>query len=37
VETARSVVQEGGGDYVLFVKGNQDGLLKQGAGQIGGG
>jgi hypothetical protein len=29
VETARSVVQEGGGDYVLFVKGNQDGLLKQ--------
>jgi hypothetical protein len=29
VETARSVVQEGGGDYVLFVKGNQSGLLGQ--------
>jgi predicted transposase YbfD/YdcC len=29
VETARSVVQEGGGDYVLFVKGNQEGLQKQ--------
>jgi hypothetical protein len=29
VETARSVVQEGGGDYVLFVKGNQEGLQNQ--------
>ena len=29
VETARHVVQEGGGDYVLFVKGNQSGLLHQ--------
>jgi hypothetical protein len=29
VETARRVVQEGGGDYVLFVKGNQSGLLHQ--------
>lgn len=29
VQTARSIVQEGGGDYVLFVKGNQPGLLKQ--------
>jgi hypothetical protein len=29
VETARSVVQEGGGDYVFFVKGNQSGLLDQ--------
>ena len=29
VETARTIVQEGGGDYVLFVKGNQEGLLKQ--------
>ena len=27
--TARVVVQEGGGDYVLFVKGNQKGLLGQ--------
>jgi len=26
VETARSIVQEGGGDYVLFVKGNQQTL-----------
>ena len=29
VETARSIVQEGGGDFVLFVKGNQPGLLDQ--------
>jgi len=29
VQTARSIVQEGGGDFVLFVKGNQAGLLKQ--------
>jgi hypothetical protein len=29
VQTARTIVQEGGGDYVLFVKGNQPGLLKQ--------
>jgi hypothetical protein len=29
VETGRSVVQEGGGDYVFFVKGNQSGLLGQ--------
>jgi hypothetical protein len=29
VQTARSVVQEGGGDYVLVVKGNQETLLKQ--------
>jgi hypothetical protein len=29
VETARSIVQEGGGDYVLFVKGNQEALQKQ--------
>ena len=29
VETARAVVQEGGGDYVLFVKGNQGHLQKQ--------
>jgi len=29
VETARSIVQEGGGDYVLFVKGNQAGLQEQ--------
>jgi len=29
VETARSVVQEGGGDYVLFVKGNQKSLRDQ--------
>ncbi len=29
VETARTIVQEGGGDYVFFVKGNQEGLLKQ--------
>ena len=28
-QTARTVVQEGGGDFVLFVKGNQPGLLKQ--------
>lgn len=29
VETARSVVQEGGGDFVLVVKGNQPTLLDQ--------
>jgi hypothetical protein len=29
VETARAVVQEGGGDYVLIIKGNQSGLLEQ--------
>jgi hypothetical protein len=29
VQTARSIVQEGGGDFVLVVKGNQPGLLKQ--------
>jgi hypothetical protein len=29
VVTARQIVQEGGGDYVLFVKGNQSGLLAQ--------
>ena len=29
VQTAHSIVQEGGGDFVLFVKGNQAGLLKQ--------
>ncbi len=29
VETARSVVQEGGGDFVLVVKGNQGTLLDQ--------
>jgi hypothetical protein len=29
VQTARSIVQEGGGDFVLFVKGNQSGLLAQ--------
>jgi hypothetical protein len=29
VRTAHSVVQEGGGDFALFVKGNQAGLLKQ--------
>jgi hypothetical protein len=29
VETARSVVQEGGGDYVLVIKGNQPTLLEQ--------
>ena len=28
-QTARAIVQEGGGDYVLFVKGNQPGLLQQ--------
>lgn len=28
-QTARAIVQEGGGDFVLFVKGNQAGLLKQ--------
>ena len=28
-QTARSIVQEGGGDFVLLVKGNQAGLLKQ--------
>lgn len=29
VETARAIVKEGGGDYVLFVKGNQGDLQKQ--------
>lgn len=29
VETARTVVQEGGGDYVLIVKDNQSGILEQ--------
>lgn len=29
VETARAIVQEGGGDYVLVVKGNQGALQKQ--------
>ena len=29
VKTARAIVQEGGGDFVLFVKGNQSGLLAQ--------
>lgn len=29
VQTARTIVQEGGGDFVLFVKGNQSGLLQQ--------
>lgn len=29
VKTARTVVQEGGGNYVFFVKGNQSGLLAQ--------
>jgi Domain of unknown function (DUF4338)/DDE_Tnp_1-associated len=29
VETARVIVQEGGGDFVLFVKGNQKGLQDQ--------
>jgi hypothetical protein len=29
VKTARQIVQEGGGNYVLFVKGNQSGLLAQ--------
>lgn len=29
VETAKGIVQEGGGDFVLFVKGNQEGLQKQ--------
>ena len=29
VKTAHTIVQEGGGDFVLFVKGNQAGLLKQ--------
>jgi hypothetical protein len=28
-QTARAIVQEGGGDFVLFVKGNQAGLLQQ--------
>jgi hypothetical protein len=28
-QTARSIVQEGGGNFVLFVKGHQAGLLKQ--------
>lgn len=30
VATARAIVQEGGGDYVLVVKGNQANLLTQG-------
>jgi len=29
VQTARTIVQEGGGDYVFFVKGNQPNLLQQ--------
>jgi hypothetical protein len=29
-QTARAIVQERGGDFVLFVKGNQPGLLRQG-------
>jgi predicted transposase YbfD/YdcC len=29
VETAKGIVQEGGGDFVLFVKGNQEGLQNQ--------
>ena len=29
VQTARAIVQEGGGDFVQFVKGNQSGLLDQ--------
>jgi hypothetical protein len=29
VKTAHSIVQEGGGDFALFVKGNQAGLLAQ--------
>jgi hypothetical protein len=29
VETAKGIVQEGGGDFVLFVKGNQETLQKQ--------
>jgi hypothetical protein len=29
VQTAHSIIQDGGGDFVLFVKGNQAGLLKQ--------
>lgn len=29
VETAKGIVQEGGGDYVLFVKGNQETLQNQ--------
>jgi len=28
-QTAHAIVQEGGGDFVLFVKGNQAGLLQQ--------
>jgi hypothetical protein len=28
-KTARAIVQEGGGDFVLFVKGNPSGLLQQ--------
>jgi hypothetical protein len=30
-QTARTIVQQRGGDYVLFVKGNQPGLFKPGA------
>jgi hypothetical protein len=29
VQTAHTIVQEGGGDFVMFVKGNQSGLLEQ--------
>ena len=29
VQTARNIVQEGGGDFVFFVKGNQPALLEQ--------
>jgi predicted transposase YbfD/YdcC len=29
VETARGIVQDGGGDFVLFVKGNQKALQDQ--------
>ena len=29
VKTAHSIVQEGGGDFALFIKGNQPGLLAQ--------
>ena len=29
VQTARAIVQAGGGDYVMVVKGNQSGLLEQ--------
>jgi hypothetical protein len=29
VQTARTIVQEGAGNFLLFVKGNQSGLLDQ--------